>query len=590
MSTAASSDVHWLCPSCDAEPSEGPSDGICTTCGSRLIEVRTRAEDLTGLVVDGRFEIRSLLGQGGMGAVYRSWQRSVGREVAIKLIDERHGRDPMAVRRFLREARLASQLSQPNTVSVLDFGQSSDGRLFIAMELVRGRTLAEVLAADGPFSPSRAAWIGVQLCDALDAAHRLQIIHRDLKPANVVVLDDPPGRDLIKVLDFGLAKSLAESETKATDTGLVVGTPRYMAPEMILGERPTAQSDLYAVGVILGELSTGKLMWDATSFPALAGQKLQGSVVLHEIPLGLRGVVSRLIDPDVSKRPASASEVRALLRPVATDNDISERSSRPLPVVDSDETRGGDDAPGPSRPGTMAPPIDPTMPLAQVTAPGSPAARRAADPLTSARTTATPRPEPKAVAAAVSAASVKPSRSTPSTDEGEVVARRGGRGRLVLGAGILAVAAIALIVVLPRGGDEQAAEPAAGSVAGPALTVDAAAAGAGSVVATGSGTGSGLEPIVPVDPGSGSGSATPVTTTVVFAVRSRPVGAEILIDGKPSGVTPKQVEVARGDGAVRVEVRSRGLTARPQPGVPDQDRSFDFTLRRPRGGHDRTPF
>src|SRR5947207_2878617 len=156
-----------------------------------------------------------------MGTVYRALQRSVGREVAVKLIDQRYASDPMGVRRFLREARLASQLSHPNTVGVLDVGQSRDGRLFIAMELVRGRTLAEVIDKEAPLSVARAAGICVQLCDALEAAHKLEILHRDLKPSNIMVLDDPPGRDRVKILDFGLAKSLAEEESQVTATGFV---------------------------------------------------------------------------------------------------------------------------------------------------------------------------------------------------------------------------------------------------------------------------------------------------------------------------------------------------------------------------------
>ncbi|HVV88598.1 MAG TPA: protein kinase [Kofleriaceae bacterium] len=589
MTTAASSDVHWICPSCDAEPAALPTDGLCPNCNSRLIEVRSRAEDLTGVVVDGRFEIRGLLGQGGMGAVYRAWQRSIGREVAIKLIDERHGRDPMAVRRFLREARLASQLSQPNTVSVLDFGQSTDGRLFIAMELVRGRTLSEVLATEGPFSPSRAAWIGVQLCDALDAAHRLQIVHRDLKPANVVLLDDPPGRDLIKVLDFGLAKSLAESETKATDTGLVVGTPRYMSPEVILGERPTAQSDLYAVGVILGELATGKLMWDATSFPALAGQKLQGSPVIHELPLGLRGVVARLIDPDIARRPASASEARALLRPVVTDVE----SSAPVPALSTSQV---DDAisqprgaltPGPGLgPRSTVPPIDPTLPqVAATTAPGTAAAaRRISGAGEAAATPPAAKVSPSSVLAAAARAGdgVDAPRSTDRLRavDGDAREGQGGRRGLVIGGlAVVAIAAVVIVIVMTsRGGSKRAKEVAGGGTGGdhgvPAVAIDAAAAPA----------------LAPVDAAPAAvtpdvDAAPPAAATVDLDVRSSPSGASITIDGKSYGATPRTVSLPQGTAPVVIDLRSGRLSAR-QRVVPDHAQTINLTLR----GKGGTPF
>src|SRR3954463_5247288 len=152
------------------------------------------ADDLIGSVICDRFEIVDKLGQGGMGSVYRAFQRSVKREVAIKVINASFSRDPDAVRRFEREAQLASQLSHPNTVSVFDFGQTEDGRLFIAMELIKGRTLLELLEQERRFSTERAVRIGSQICDALEAAHTLGIIHRDLKLDNVIVLEHPPGR------------------------------------------------------------------------------------------------------------------------------------------------------------------------------------------------------------------------------------------------------------------------------------------------------------------------------------------------------------------------------------------------------------
>jgi len=309
----------WLCPGCEASVSlaDTVEEPVCASCGSRLVQINRRDDDdMVGQVIDGRFEIRAFLGEGGMGTVYRAWQRSIGRDVAIKLIDKRHGRDEMAVRRFLREARLASQLSQPNTVSVFDVGQSKDGRLFLAMELIRGRTLDKVVQDDGAFSQQRAARIGVQMCDALEAASRLQIVHRDLKPANVIMLDDPPGRDLIKVLDFGLAKSLVGDESEATQSGLIVGTPRYMSPEVLMGSAQTVSSDLYAVGVILGELVAGIVMWQATAFPVLLANKVDGSEITQALPQPIRGIVERLIDAEPSGRYASPSDLRAALMPL----------------------------------------------------------------------------------------------------------------------------------------------------------------------------------------------------------------------------------------------------------------------------------
>ena len=182
---------HKICPSCDLEITDGSGGSTCPTCGAKLVEIRDEADTMIGVVIDERFEIRDKLGQGGMGTVYRAWQRSVGREVAVKLIDRAYSSDPMSVRRFLREAKLASQLSQPNTVSVFDFGQAADGRLFIAMELIRGRTLHEVVELEGTFSLERVVRVAVQICDALEAAHGAGMVHRGLTSDSVFLVDRP---------------------------------------------------------------------------------------------------------------------------------------------------------------------------------------------------------------------------------------------------------------------------------------------------------------------------------------------------------------------------------------------------------------
>ena len=308
--------LHRLCATCDRDVSETVTH--CPTCGSKLVEIRDEVDEAIGTVIDGRFEIRDRLGQGGMGTVYRAWQRSVGREVAVKLIDRSFSRDPMGVRRFLREARLASQLSQPNTVSVFDFGQAEDGRLFIAMELIRGRTLQAVVETDGAFSVERTVRIGVQICDALDAAHALGIVHRDLKLENVIVLDHPPGRDLLKVLDFGLAKNFRDPGSHATESGIVVGTPRYMAPEAATAGIAVPAGDVYGVGVILGELSSGKPLWSGESLPLLVAQKLDPDKAVARCPTPLRPVLSKLLHPEPDYRP-TAAQARAMLGAIGNE-------------------------------------------------------------------------------------------------------------------------------------------------------------------------------------------------------------------------------------------------------------------------------
>jgi serine/threonine-protein kinase len=333
MSAAMGHVLHRICPICDVEVPASHVGTKCPTCGTKLVEIRAAHDELIGTVIDERFEIRDMLGKGGMGSVYRAWQRSVGREVAVKLMDRNYSSEPMSVRRFLREARLASQLSQPNTVSVFDFGQADDGRLFIAMELCRGRTLHAVLNAEGRFPPERVVRIATQICDALEAAHGLGIVHRDLKLENVMVLDHPPGRDLVKVLDFGLAKNVREPGSHATESGIVVGTPRYMAPEAAMTGKSGPPADLYALGVMIGELASGKPLWEGDSLPHLVAQKLDPKRAAAIVPEPLRAVVSALIDPEPERRP-TAPEARSLMSSSAHEPDAA------ATVVDATESVG----------------------------------------------------------------------------------------------------------------------------------------------------------------------------------------------------------------------------------------------------------
>ena len=304
--------VRVVCPSCDTEPPADVAAGAaCASCGIPLVRVRDDA-DLVGTVIDDRFEILATLGRGGMGSVFRAKQRSIGREVALKLIDRRFDDDVVAVKRFLREAKLASQLAHPNTVGVIEFGQSQDGRLYLVMELVRGKTLHELLK-HGAFALTRVIRIGIQLCDALEAAHALTIVHRDLKLENVILLDGPADRDLVKVLDFGLARSLADVDSRATASGLIAGTPRYLAPEVALGGAAVSpDQDMYALGVLLGELASGSALWEAPTLEALFTLKLHGKPKLDGIDPALRGLVEQLLDVDPQARP-TAAKARATL-------------------------------------------------------------------------------------------------------------------------------------------------------------------------------------------------------------------------------------------------------------------------------------
>jgi serine/threonine-protein kinase len=210
--------------------------------------------------------ILELVGVGGMGRVYRAEQKALGRTVAVKIVHPHLLGDESASARFITEARAASRLNHPNSVGVIDFGKSSGGQLYLVMEFLRGRDLARVTYEDGFLSFPRTIDVMCQVLAALDEAHHLGIIHRDLKPENIVLEPMRSGGDFVKVVDFGLAKMKAEAASIGiTSPGLVCGTPDYMAPEQGRGDPIDARSDLYACGVILFQLLTGRLPFEAES-------------------------------------------------------------------------------------------------------------------------------------------------------------------------------------------------------------------------------------------------------------------------------------------------------------------------------------
>jgi serine/threonine-protein kinase len=254
------------------------------------------------------------LGQGGMGAVYRCQQLGLGREVAIKVVSAHLVAETEVVKRFLREAKLASRLSHPNAVAVLDFNQTEDGLFYLVMELVSGNTLDKVLETDKIMKPERIVRIGTQVCDALEGAHALSIVHRDLKPSNIMLLSR--GRDLVKVLDFGLAKSVApdQQNTTMTNAGALLGTPAFMCPELALGQPCDGRADLYSLGVVLYLMGTGRLPFISDSAHELIAMHASDDAPpMTGVPRALGAVVDRMLRKNPDDRFASAAEAREAL-------------------------------------------------------------------------------------------------------------------------------------------------------------------------------------------------------------------------------------------------------------------------------------
>lgn len=302
------------CPVCDATVD---GDEVCPRDGARLLTVRDalaeEAERLRGQTIDGRYRIDALIGAGGMGCLYAATQVAVERKVALKLLPAHLGADTDAVRRFAQEARTASAITHPNVVTLHDFGQGPEGRLYLVMELVEGPTLDAVLKRAGPLPPARTLEIALQLLDAVGAAHARGVIHRDLKPANLMLSPQRGRSDLVKVLDFGLARMTGEGGTTITRSGQVFGTPQYMAPEQARGDRCDHRADLYAVGVILYEMLSGRRPFDSDSVSRILVQQIQQAPPPLEAPAPLAAVVARALAKDPSERYASAAEMAAAL-------------------------------------------------------------------------------------------------------------------------------------------------------------------------------------------------------------------------------------------------------------------------------------
>ena len=251
-----------VCPVCS---SQFPDDvKFCPNDGATL-RGAAPTTNLVGQVVADRYHIVKKLGEGGMGQVYLAEHVKMGRRSAIKVMNPSMVHDPDAVARFNREAANASRISHPNVCAIYDFGETPDGVIYLAMEFIEGEALTDVITRDGALPVQRAAHIFTQTADALQAAHDLGIVHRDLKPDNIMLSRGRDGRDVVKVVDFGIAKAVGGDEAgqKVTKTGLVVGTPEFMSPEQLSGDKVDGRSDLYALALVFFQMLTGKLPFHA---------------------------------------------------------------------------------------------------------------------------------------------------------------------------------------------------------------------------------------------------------------------------------------------------------------------------------------
>jgi len=298
----------------------------------------TGGEALVGkLIAGGKYQIVRMLGEGGMGAVYQARQAAMNRMVALKLIRPEVVTKPDAVARFHKEMMVSAKIEHPNTIRVYDFG-ADDGQLYLAMEFLAGTTLRQVADEAGRLDLKRIVRIGKQVANALGAIHEAGVVHRDLKPDNVMLVESYGEHDFVKVLDFGIAKSLDE-DVQITATGKPIGTPAYMAPEQAMGRAIDHRTDLYSLGVMLYRMASGRLPFDA---PTL-GSMLIAHALEPPIPLltlapdlspALAALIMQLLEKDPAARPGSAGEVATRL-----DSGLEDVGS--LPTVAGPELPAG---------------------------------------------------------------------------------------------------------------------------------------------------------------------------------------------------------------------------------------------------------
>ncbi|MFF3339358.1 protein kinase [Streptomyces flavidovirens] len=271
-----------------------------------------------GSVAGGRYQLRDLLGEGGMASVYLAYDSALDRQVAIKTLHTELGREQSFRERFRREAQAVAKLSHTNIVSVFDTGEDElDGALmpYIVMEYVEGQPLGSVLQADiaqyGAMPTDKALKITSDVLAALETSHEMGLVHRDIKPGNVMMSK----RNVVKVMDFGIARAMQSGVTSMTQTGMVVGTPQYLSPEQALGRGVDARSDLYSVGIMLFQLVTGRLPFDADSPLAIAYAHVQEepvapSSINRSVPPGVDALVARALKKNPNERFPSAAAMR----------------------------------------------------------------------------------------------------------------------------------------------------------------------------------------------------------------------------------------------------------------------------------------
>jgi len=601
-----------------------PEDGV-PTVESNIFDVKEEGVG-AGTIIADRYRIEGVLGKGGMGTVYLATQLSVNRPVALKTLLKDLLSEQKHVKRFYQEARSASHLNHPNIIRIFDFGIDSGTRVpFLAMEFLEGQPLSEMLEESGPVPESRAAALLAQVAKALVEAHEKGIVHRDLKPDNIFVRVLPDGEEHVKVLDFGIAKvvnSDSTTQNSLTATGMTLGTPLYMSPEQIMGEKVDFRSDLYSFGCILQEVLTGKPPFDAEERlgvlvkhmseepPALPGALIDGQAPTPDL-VALR---KSLLAKKRFDRPSTTTVVARVLNALGRNEQIGvpelleEARTEAVATGRIRATKTGMTAASDpeEKPKTSVTDASEMLGTARTALAPTPVEMTGQD--VSAYTQAQTPPDEALTDLDDSAvSSTSPERDTNFEEFAALVPRRSNRKAWLMAAAVLIIAGgiAAALVFSGANGDK----PGDGTALAGATQSDAA-----KVV-------KGAEPKAPAPPaGEAAGTPEPAAAQKPVAaapepeqpepkpaaapapeakaepkpaeppkpeprkveVTSTPSGAKLFVDGVPMGTTPKVLELMPGAAAKKIRLSRSGYRDVSATLKPDSASPFQMKLKRKR--------
>jgi serine/threonine-protein kinase len=496
----------------------------------QLMQPAQQADPKIGMVLQDRYRIVRLLGEGGMGAVYEGEHLLIKKRVAIKCLHAQYAQNPEVVARFHREALAATSIGHQNIIEVTDLGRFPDGAVFMVLEFLQGRDFANLIEDEGPQPLNRVVHIMAQICDALTAAHDKDIVHRDLKPENVFLIQRGDDRDFVKLLDFGISKMKSASDSPGsnmTRTGMALGTPYYMAPEQAQGRKDVDhRADIYALGVILFRALTGQHPFDHDSYPMLVLKICTEPPpplrrYRPDLPPELEQVAARMLAKTPDERFPNCAAVKAALRPFAGFSDV--------PVVNEV-------------------PRNDALPLASIAGyvPPAPAA-------------VTPGPQ--------TPAPTSDAHGTPLSTQTVVSMPGPSRAPLFIGAGVVALLAVVGGGIALSGalsGDPAATPPAQPPIAPPVVQPVAP------------------QPIAPQP----VAAPTPTERTVNIRIATTPPGAELLIDGRRRA-NPFNAQLPYSEEMHSIEVRAPGFVTVMQDLDLSLTQEISIPLERGSGTQDR---